>query len=212
MSRRTSIFSLSRLFSSSNCRFLFFSRCTSFPDTLPPDSLINMKTFITFFKQATNWHWIKSVCLLQEAIPEIHWPSSNLKLWLPRFITGYPYSRPSSISRVDRSNWQKHKWFVNTSLCEMHLADINLYLLCVDWKGKQTSEEGFSWDWMYCQTKAFWSKKKSNLHQHKTYFSNVTCFLQVYLALSAVAITVSRSGSNILISTVNDSDNKGRHE
>lgn len=44
ISRRTSIFSLSRLFSSSNCRFLFFSRCTSFPDTLPPDSVVDIKT------------------------------------------------------------------------------------------------------------------------------------------------------------------------
>lgn len=40
----------------------------------------------------------------------IHCPSSNFKTWPPMFITGGPYSRPSSISRVERSNvWRLDK-------------------------------------------------------------------------------------------------------
>lgn len=79
MSRRISIFSFRRLFSSSSCTFLFLSRCNSLLDPFPPDSVI-------------------------------HCPSSNFQLWPPMFITGGPYSRPSSTSLVERSNaWRLDK-------------------------------------------------------------------------------------------------------
>lgn len=38
------------------------------------------------------------------ALPATHWPFSNLRLCPVRFIEGVPYSRPSSISRVDLSS------------------------------------------------------------------------------------------------------------
>lgn len=41
MSKRISIFSFKRLFSSSNCTFLFLRCCSSLPDTFPPDSGLN---------------------------------------------------------------------------------------------------------------------------------------------------------------------------
>lgn len=53
MSRRVSIFSFRRLFSSSSCRFLFLRRWTSLPELLPPDSGSNnnMKFFCAHYSQ-----------------------------------------------------------------------------------------------------------------------------------------------------------------
>lgn len=56
MSKRTSIFSFRRLFSSSSCTFLFLSRCNSLPEAFPLDSVSTKTDLILCIVSKNNSH------------------------------------------------------------------------------------------------------------------------------------------------------------
>lgn len=102
MSSRISTFSRSRLFSSSSCWFRLRKRCNSLrsPRKLPDSWRKEGGQNTDCQPPVATSDQSKLSCTL----PDTHWPFSNFRLWPARFIVGVPYSRPSSISRVDLSS------------------------------------------------------------------------------------------------------------
>lgn len=100
MSRRISIFSFRRLFSSSSCTFFFLRRCSSLPDTFPPDSRFNR-----WGKINISWAWDVLTGVLWICVTSVSTcvPMSTFKF--PCLTFNVQHRRPKFKAQLHFSCW-----------------------------------------------------------------------------------------------------------